>query len=49
MGTFQSGVMQYKRAAMLTPSLEFKTIIETFQMRYSMTFDLKVHQNYHKL
>ena len=39
----------YKITAMLTPSLGFYTTIETFQMRYSMMFYLKGHQNCQKL
>ena len=43
MCTFQSGVMQCKSAAMATPYWRFYTTIETFQMRYCITFYLKGH------
>ena len=49
MGTFQSGLMQCKSAAMPKPGLKIYTTFETFQMRYCMMFYLKVHQNYQKL
>ena len=39
----------YKITAILTPSLEFYTTIETFQMRYCIIFYLKGHQNCQKL
>ena len=50
LGLFMKGndMMQCKSAAKPMPSLRFQTTIETFQMRYCMTFYLKGHQNCQK-
>ena len=46
MSTFQTGFLPPKNVGIPTASLGFQTTIESFQMRYCMTYYLKGYQTY---